>query len=111
MAINGTTVLVEQVGADPSAVASQGTLGVSIVAEQCKSAGVSRRRSPIWISCLTSEGSGGSGSIATVLQEQDTSNNGPAVSSKGRLNFGKPIGTPNDLITLQDSNFVKTLAT
>lgn len=111
MAINGTTVLVEQVGADPSAVASQGTLGVSIVAEQCRSAGVSRRRSPIWISCLTSEPSGGSGSIATVLQEQDAANNGPALNSKGRLNFGKAIGAPNDLITLLDSNLAKTLAT
>ena len=110
LVINGTTVLVEQIGVDPSAVASQGTLGVSIVAEQCKSAGVSRRRSPIWVSCLTGEAGGGSGSIATVLQQQDASNNGPAVNSKGRLNFGKVIGTPNDLITLQDSNIGKTLA-
>ncbi len=111
LAINGTTVLVEQIGADPSAVASQGTEGVSIVAQQCKSEGVSRRRSPIWISCLTSESSGGAGTIATVLQQEDAGNNGPAVDSKGRLNFGKTIATPNDLITLQDSNVGKTLAT
>jgi hypothetical protein len=111
LVINGTTVLVEQIGTDPSAVASQGTQGVSIVAEQCKAAGVSRRRSPIWISCLTSEPSGGSGSIATVLQQQDSASNGPVANSKGRLNFGKAIGSPNDLITLVDSNFSKTLAT
>jgi hypothetical protein len=112
LAINGaTTVQVEQVGADPQAVASQGTLGVSIVAEQCRSAGVSQRRTPIWVSCLASDSNGGSGSIASLLQEQDQSSNGPATNSKGRLNFGKAIGTPNDLITLQDSNIGKTLAT
>ena len=49
---------------------------------------------------------------ATVLQQQDQSNNGPTANSKGRLNFGKPIGNvPNDLVTLQDSNFSKTMAT
>jgi hypothetical protein len=111
LVINGTTVLVEQIGTDPSAVASQGTQGVSIVAEQCRSQGVSRRRSPIWISCLSTDPSGGSGTMATVLQQQDSANNGPAVNSKGRLNFGKAIGTPNDLITLLDSNPSKTLAT
>ncbi|MFZ0805367.1 MAG: hypothetical protein WAN03_04260 [Candidatus Sulfotelmatobacter sp.] len=107
--INGSTVLTEVAGTNPSAVASQGTTSVSIVAEQCKSIGPSQRRSPIWVSCLASETSGGSGSIATVLQEQDTAGNGPAVNSKGRLNFGKAIGTPNDLLTLQDSNFGKTV--
>jgi hypothetical protein len=112
LVINGASVLVEQAGGDPQAVASQGTLGVSIVAQQCRAQGVNQRRTPIWVSCLTSEPSGGSGTVATLLQEQDTSNNGPAVNSKGRLNFGKPLNrTPNDLITLQDSNIGKTLAT
>jgi hypothetical protein len=112
LAINNTTVLAEQAGTSPSAVASQGILGVSIIADQCKSSGVSRQRSPIWVSCLTSENSGSSGMIATVLQEQDTSNGGPTANSKGRLNLGKPIGNlPNDLITLQDSNFGKTMVT
>jgi hypothetical protein len=87
-------------------------MGVSIVAEQCQPAGLSQQRSPIWIQCLGSANNGGSGSIATVLQEQDDANNGPLTNSKGRLNFGKAIGNaPNDLITLQDSNFGKTLAT
>jgi len=112
LAINNTTILTDQVGTTPSAVASQGTLGVSIIAEQCKSQGVSRQRSPIWVSCLASENSGGSGSVATVLQEQDTAGGGPLANSKGRLNFGKVLNNlPNDLITLQDSNFSKTMAT
>ncbi len=112
LVINNSTILADQMASTPSAVASQGTLGVSIVANQCKSAGPSRQRSPIWVSCLASENSGGSGSIATVLQQQDYSNNGPLANSKGRLNFGKPINnTPNDIITLQDSNLSKTLAT
>ena len=112
LVINGTTVFADAVGGSPSAVASQGATAVSIVAEQCKSFGAARQRSPIWVSCLNSDGNGGSGTIATVLQEQDGANNGPATDSKGRLNFGKPIvNTPNDLITLQDSNFMKTTST
>jgi len=50
-------------------------------------------------------------SVVTALQQQDAANNGPFVNSKGRSNFGKPIGAPNDLITLADSNFLKTIAT
>jgi hypothetical protein len=111
LVINNSVVLADEIAAAPLAVASQGTLGVSIVADQCKSAGISRQRSPIWISCLSTENSGGAGTFATVLQQQDQSNNGPFANSKGRLNFGKPIGMlPNDLLTLQDSNFAKTLA-
>ena len=109
--LNGTTVLMEQAGANPSAVASQGTTGISIVAQQCKSVGASQRRSPIWVSCLASETGGGAGSIATLLQQVDPANNGPAINSKGRVNFGRTINPPNDFLTLQDSNFSKTLAT
>ena len=112
LAVNGTTVLADEIGTAMSAVASQGTMGVSIVADQCAPAGAGQQRSPIWIHCLASGNNGGSGSIATVLQQQDQANNGPATNSKGRLNFGKTIGNvPNDLVTLQDSNFSKTLAT
>jgi hypothetical protein len=49
--------------------------------------------------------------VVTALQQQDAANNGPFVNSKGRSNFGKPIGAPNDSITLADSNFLKTIAT
>ena len=112
LVINNGVVVADQIGWDPSAVASQGALGVSIIAEQCLPGGIVRRRSPIWLSCLSSTNSGGAGMVATVLQEQDQANNGPTASSKGRLNFGKPIGNvPNDLVTLQDSNFSKTMAT
>lgn len=112
LVINNGVVVADQIGWDPSAVASQGALGVSIVAEQCLPSGLGRRRSPIWLSCLASTNSRGAGMEATVLQQQDQSNNGPTANSKGRLNFGKPIGNvPNDLVTLQDSNFSKTMAT
>jgi hypothetical protein len=111
LAINDTAVFADEMGTAVSAVASQGTTGVSIIAGQCQAAGVSAQRSPIWITCLGSDINGGSGSMATVLQEQDQANNGPVANSKGRLNFGKTINAPNDLITLQDSNFAKTLAT
>ncbi len=110
LALNNTLLLADQIWTTPSAVASQGMLGVSVVAEQCHSGGAPYRRTPIWIQCLGSDNSGGSGSMAAVLQEQDQGNNGPAANSKGRLNFGKPINTPNDIITVQDSNFAKTIS-
>jgi hypothetical protein len=109
LVLNNTVLLADQVFTTPSAVASQGTLGVSIVAEQCHSGGAPFRRTPIWIQCLASDNGGGSGSMAAVLQQQDTGNGGPAVNSKGRLNFGKLISSPNDIITVQDSNFAKTI--
>jgi hypothetical protein len=111
LAIDGGVLLVDQIGFDPQAVASQGALGVSIVAEQCLPGGWTWRRSPIWVSCLASGNNGGSGLNATVLQEQDQANNGPPANTKGRLNFGKPLSGPTDLLTLQDSNFAKTMAT
>jgi len=111
LVINNSTVYADVVGMDPQAVASQGTAGVSIVAEQCVPGGFASRRSPIWVSCLVSSGNGGSGYLATLLQQTDAAGNGPPVSSKGRINFGKTISTPNDLITFADSSFTKTLAT
>jgi hypothetical protein len=111
LVINGGTVFVDVAGYDPQAVASQGSTGISIVAEQCQPVGATRRRSPVWVSCLAGSGSGGAGTQGTVLQQQDAANNGPFVNSKGRLNFGRAIATPNDLITLTDSNFLKTIAT
>jgi hypothetical protein len=109
---NSGVVLADQIGTDPQAVASQGTLAVSIVADQCLASGIPRRRSPLWVSCLAAASVSGAEYDATVLEEQDQGNNGPAVNSKGRLNFGKPLNNvPNDLITLQDSNFPLTVAT
>jgi len=110
MAINNTVMLADQAWTNPGVVASQGGMAVSMVVDQCHSGGATFRRTPIWIQCLASDNGGGSGSMAAVLQEQDPGNNGPALNSKGRLNLGKPIGAPNDLITLQDSNFAKTMA-
>jgi len=110
VAINNTVLLADQVWTNPSVVASQGGMAVSIIADQCHAGGAGYRRTPLWINCIASDNGGASGSMGLVLQEQDPGNNGPAVNSKGRLNLGKPIGTPNDLITLQDSNFAKTTA-
>jgi hypothetical protein len=92
-------------------VASVGISNVSVIAEQCLSNGASWTRSPIWIQCAGSPNNGGQGSVATVLQQVDLANNGPPTGSKGRLIFGgNTVHTyPNDLFTLQDSNYVKTL--
>lgn len=111
LAINPGMVFAQTVGTTPQAVASIGAQGVSIIADRCSSFGPLAQRSPIWVQCSASDGNGGSGTIATVLQQLDQAGGGPPVNSKGRLNFGKQIGAPSDLITLQDSNFTKTMAT
>lgn len=110
LVINNTTVFLDAGGSDPQAVASQGVTGISIVASECTPQGAPWRRSPIWVSCLAGPGNYGAGLFSTVLQQTDSAGNGPFVNSKGRLNFGRQIGAPNDLITLADTNFLKTLA-
>jgi hypothetical protein len=112
VAINGTSpLLLDVANTSPLYVASVGITNVSVIAEQCLSNGASWTRSPIWIQCTGSPNYGGQGSVATVLQQVDLANNGPATGSKGRLIFGgNTVHTyPNDLFTLQDSNYIKTL--
>lgn len=109
LAINNTVVYTELESYDPSAVASQGTRSISIVAEQCQPGGAINTRTPIWVGCLHTL-TNGSGWMGTILGQQDSAGVGPGANSKGRLNFGKPIASPNDLITLADSNFSKTIA-
>jgi len=111
LVLNNTTVFLDVAGSDPQAMASQGAAGVSIVAAECTPGGATWRRNPIWVSCLVGPGNSGAGLFSTVLQQQDSAGNGPFANSKGRLNFGKQIRAPNDLITLADSNFLKTIAT
>jgi hypothetical protein len=110
---NINPVLMDAVGITPQVVSSQGMTGVSVIADQCYPGGgrSAWTRSPIWIECLAGPTGSGQGLTATVLQQMDIANNGPAVNSKGRLNFAKPIVWPNDLITLGDSNLAKTLTT
>jgi hypothetical protein len=110
-ALNGASpIFVNTTPDGVSAVSALGVTSVSIVADECiTGSSPYEDRSPIWMQCL---GTSNNPFVATVLQEQDTANNGPLTNSKGRLNFGKVIGnSPNDLITLQDSNFGKTTAT
>lgn len=91
---------------------SNGILGISIIAQQCNGFGSSYKHSPLGMSCPAGPSDGGSGIQALVLQQKDQSNNGPLLQAKGRINLGSPIGnTPNDLFTLQDSNFAKTEST
>ena len=115
IAINNiySPVLVDAIGITPQVVSTQGMTGVSVIADQCNpyGGGTSSTRSPIWIECLAGPTGSGQGLTATVLQQMDIANNGPAVNSKGRLNFGKTIAWPNDVITLADSNLAKTLTT
>ena len=110
-AINNGPLFLSDASSVPSAVSNMGILGVSIIADRCISYGQNSQRSPIWVQCLATDGSGGSGQIATVLQQLDHAGGGPTANSKGRLNLGSAIGTVTDLLTLQDSNFVKTMAT
>jgi hypothetical protein len=111
MALNSSTIFVPLVTGNPYIVSSYGTKVVSVIADKCTAGGNPAQLTPIWMECLASDSVAGTGFIGTVLQQADIAGNGPPLNSKGRLNFGKAVSAPNDLITLQDSNFSKTMAT
>ena len=111
LVLDGANVFVPQVAANHSIVSNAGTKAVSVIADRCTAGGNFAQYTPIWVECLATDPAAGSGFIGTVLQQADLAGNGPAVNSKGRLNLGKAISAPNDLITLADSNFAKTTAT
>jgi hypothetical protein len=108
-AINSGVLLLADEMADGVTIASGNGINYpSIIASQCRSAGQLSQISPAWIDCLTSDAGSpaGAGLIANVLYQGS-----PAANRKGILNFGKPISTPNDIITLADSNSRLTTAT
>ena len=111
MVLNSATAFAPLVWANSYIVSNWGTKAVSVIADRCTSAGNPAQLTPIWMECLATDSVSGSGFIGTVLQQTDAAGNGPPLNSKGRLNLGKAIGAPNDLITLLDSNPAKTMAT
>lgn len=111
LVVNKGPVYVDSIGTGAGVVSANGALGVSVIAKRCQSTGSTGQKTPSWVQCLATDGGGGSGSIATVLQQHDTAGNGPVANSKGRFNLEKAVTAPNDLITLQDSNLPKTMAT
>jgi hypothetical protein len=111
LVLNSANVFVPQIWANHSIVSNTGTKSVSVIADRCTSAGNFAQYTPVWVECLATDPASGSGFIGTVMQQTDLAGNGPPVNSKGRLNLGKAIAGPNDLITLADSNFAKTTAT
>ncbi len=111
-AINNSILQLDRVSTQEPLVASQGILGVGVIALMCDSGefGVTQQRSPADVECLMSS-SVSPGEVGTVLRQIDAGNNGPGANDKGRLNFGAPITPPNDIITLIDSNVAKTQST
>lgn len=109
--VNGGPIYVDSAATQgASFVSVTGTSGVSIVARRCLPSGIPGQRSPVWVDC-NSTGDSGAGTVADVMQQHDRSGGGPTANSKGRINLGNAVTPPNDLITLQDSNLPKTLAT
>lgn len=110
--LNGTVLMSDQTSTSPAIVASQGFLGLSSVAVNCPSVGVSQQqRSQIVQTCLTPPQSVNSQSQAMFIQQFSSNGGGPPANSKGYFNLGKQVLSPNDLITLADSNVFKTLMT
>ena len=107
----GAALQMDECDSVPGAVASIGANGVSLICGQIRSNGLLQQRSPIWMSTFTVDGISGQATLGSVLQQKDLAGASPSANSKGRLNFGSAITAPNDLITLQDSNFAKTMAT
>lgn len=113
---NGLTAIVADfVGQEPGVLYTE-TATPALLSTGCTS-GVNQTTwgvlQPVMVSCFNLTSSSGNSFFATLVNQSDRSGNGPATNSKGRLNFGPPTGAtpPFDLITFQDSNFQKTLAT
>jgi hypothetical protein len=109
--LNANSVLIaDRISASEPIVASQGTLGVSVIAQECDGGGygITQQRTPVQIECPSSNYL----TAATVLRQTNIFGNGQYANHKGLLNFGAaPPNLPNDLVTLADSNLAKTLAT
>jgi hypothetical protein len=103
VALNNT-ILEWDVGiTSPAVVATQGVGSVAVWSPQCESLNPSYARSPVIVSC---------DAITNAFQSTVMPNmQGVPANSKGRLNLGQFTNAPNDLITLYDSNFIKTAAT
>jgi len=111
LVLNSPSVHIPTVWANSYIVSNYGYKAVSIVADRCTGSGNPAQYSPLWVQCLATDSLSGSGAIGTVLQQSDIAGNGPVPSRKGRINLGRAINSPNDLITLADSNFTKTVST
>ena len=110
---SNSVLIADRISAGEPIVASQGTAGVSVIAQECDGGGygVTQQRTPVQMSC-PSASNVGTGYTASVTRQQDLFAGGIPASHKGSLNFGgAPPNVPNDLITLADSNLSKTLAT
>lgn len=105
-AINGAFAVLDGL-AWPGAsdlVTVSGMAGPSVYAASC---GSMARWTPSWITCLASTYP----PVAFANQGSTVISNGLAQNLKGRLNFGTVGQGPNHVITLNDSNFQKTIAT
>lgn len=102
----------------PYGIVSTKANATSVIAHECSNNGAGggtiALQMSTWYSCLANDGLNGTTIFATIMQQPDQSNNSIALH-KGRLNFGNPgnqIGGPGQhIITIFDSNILKTIAT
>jgi hypothetical protein len=110
--LNNTTLISDQAGQIPAIVSSKGFTGVSSIATNCIVGALNQPQSSQLIqTCLTPPPSSSSQTQAMFIQQISAAGGSAPANSKGYFNLGSQVTSPNDLLTLADSNVYKTLTT
>jgi len=104
---NGTVILTDETGDPPAEVSSNGAAKVSMIGLHCAASVSAERASPVLTQCLGIDPS--LGPNAMTLTQLNTAGTSPTAGSKGVFNFGPTLSNINDVLTLGDSNFTKTI--
>ena len=109
--LNSGLIQTDVAGTDGAIVSAYGSKTVSLIAPQSHPQGIAAAHTPIVQAVAEPDSGYGEGLFATLEVSCDLSNTCSQANAKGRLNFMNGGVAPFDLITLNDSNLNKTLAT
>ena len=108
----GCTIFADIASKGSTIASSSGIAATAIVALRCVNAGAAQEQmSPTVVKCLDTNGGVSDTAGGVTFIQQSTANTQPPLDTKGLINFGPPIGSHGDLLTLEDSNSSKTFTT